>query len=659
MWLSGQKVIEAQAEAKRKVRLQGKAASITTTSLIQEHIQGGDPRRRGMGISKQVDIKEAGVKARMQLRSSMDVVGGHMINALYFEDEDDMEDEREAAVGSMSARRGSKSEMLKLRSETFVKKTKGLWATGEREKVEEHERQMAERAVYLKKKLRQMNKNMGAWLRSSSGVTAAGDIKRSVYKDVRTGATLKAHEDAQPFLEEHRELMREMEQYHGKSVVNAPDFISYNARTTWQTRPGIRHVQYLRNAVERERRVDTALQRRREIEAKSWEDMHENMRTKGPLAKIQAKERAEIAERNANAARDWLHFILVRGAAQKLYERMMITKIMRFRKKAAAQRIVNFVKKFKDKMMKKIRARRRFSLAKTGVTSAGTMSETRFNPAADKVKKFLQDFAEFKKVVPAIISYKRKVLVMQRCIRAFIIRQRETNAYNESAWKGMEMKELKLLMREKRKALADDPSAPKLGRVKLGGGRGDPESLSEDSIPHLLLPIDVVRKYLHRFILGRRTKFMGEMAIYHKQLEEYRAQKEQRAMLNSRIAEFTGEEDWTTVEKMTTRLADKKLKLVPRPKRVLYTDHCTETELRELWCEAVVIHGNATIRALYEEFGAAVRRKHVATAAANAQKKGLRGGSFNQREDADELASALFAGVKDGDIKARVQMSKI
>lgn len=38
-------------------------------------------------------------------------------------------------------------------------------------------------------------------------------------------------------------------------------------------------------------------------------------------------------------------------------------------------------------------------------------------------------------VVPAIMAYKRKVMVMQRCIRAFLIRQRETSAFNEAAWK--------------------------------------------------------------------------------------------------------------------------------------------------------------------------------------------------------------------------------
>lgn len=54
----------------------------------------------------------------------------------------------------------------------------------------------------------------------------------------------------------------------------------------------------------------------------------------------------------------------------------------------------------------------------------------------------------------------------------------------------MEIKEIKHMMREKRRALGDE-LAPKLSRPKLGGGRGDPESLSEDSIPHLLLDIEV------------------------------------------------------------------------------------------------------------------------------------------------------------------------
>lgn len=40
---------------------------------------------------------------------------------------------------------------------------------------------------------------------------------------------------------------------------------------------------------------------------------------------------------------------------------------------------------------------------------------------------------------------------------------------------------------------------------------------------------------------------MEDLSEYHRHVEEYKAQKEQRAMLNSRIAEFMGEDDWTKV----------------------------------------------------------------------------------------------------------------
>jgi len=95
------------------------------------------------------------------------------------------------------------------------------------------------------------------------------------------------------------------------------------------------------------------------------------------------------------------------------------------------------------------------------------------------------------KVVPAIHAYKRKVLCMQRCIRHFLVRTREASAHNEAVWRAMEHKEIKLLMREKRKALQEQ-GGPVLGRPKLGGGRGDPESLSEDAIPHLVVDVEVM-----------------------------------------------------------------------------------------------------------------------------------------------------------------------
>lgn len=116
---------------------------------------------------------------------------------------------------------------------------------------------------------------------------------------------------------------------------------------------------------------------------------------------------------------------------------------------------------------------------------------------------------------------------------------------------------------------------------------------------------------------------------------------------------------------MTTKLADKKFKFVSRPQRVIFSDKCSEADLRELWQQAVVIHGNATTRNLFEDFGAVVMRKHLATAAAMMSKKNSKSASFilstGSGDDimVEDGLGVLFAGVKDGDIKARVQMSKI
>ena len=110
---------------------------------------------------------------------------------------------------------------------------------------------------------------------------------------------------------------------------------------------------------------------------------------------------------------------------------------------------------------------------------------------------------------------------------------------------------------------------------------------------------------------------------------------------------------------MTAKLADTKLNLVPRPKRVIYSDKCTEQEMRDLWYVAVAEQGSITLRSLVEEAGEIVRRRHTANAAlsVNAAKKAVRSGeaSFIGRDDDDRKN---FGNLIGGLMKDRVQGAK-
>jgi len=97
--------------------------------------------------------------------------------------------------------------------------------------------------------------------------------------------------------QEAKELSAELKAYHGQMVVvNQSNHVAENARSTWSTRTGVKHAQILRNVVERVRRDDEAMRRRMEGKAKVWEDMHETLMKKGPLARLLAREKAEKAE---------------------------------------------------------------------------------------------------------------------------------------------------------------------------------------------------------------------------------------------------------------------------------------------------------------------------------------------------------------------------
>jgi len=616
MWATGQAVVAARA-AQRNTTSAGSASSggMPKVSSLLSARRDGPNHKKFLKTS----IRENSERARGLLHSiepdSLDDV--ELMKAIFGLDGDDG-----AAAETEEMEGVSETQKAKVkRSESFVKRTRGLWATGRREDIEKLEESMAHKAEYLKKKLRLMNKNMDAWLRSGKGRDDTGQLKRAVYRDTRTGAVIQARDDAEPFLEELKQLMDDMRVYMGSSHEKPLDFIGFNARSTWQTRPGVRHAQLLRSIVDRARREDSAMQRRREEEAKTWEDLHESLAKKGPLARQQARERAERQELERKACMEWLIFLHIRTAAYTMYTKLTFGRMMILRRNAAARKILRYCRLWRDKMQRRTRAGKRIAkFLRGGMRAKQVAKSIHLDPSADRVLKFLRDFAEFAKVVPAIYNYKRKVMVMQRCIRRFLVRQRETNIYNEAQWRIMEAKEIRLLMREKRKQLHEE-AGPRLGRPKLGGGRGDPESLSEDSVPHFFLPESVMRQQLKTYIRRKRIEYMDALAGYHAQVVEYRAQREQRAMLNMRIAEFTGETDWIKVDNITTNLADKKLALVPRPKKVVYSDRVTEWELRDLWYSAVGEHGNHTLKTLYEEFGDTLKRKHAATFAVNAQKK--------------------------------------
>lgn len=77
----------------------------------------------------------------------------------------------------------------------------------------------------------------------------------------------------------------------------------------------------------------------------------------------------------------------------------MVGKIMAFRKNRAARKILEFCRHWRDKMHKRTRASKRISKFVKGSAIAVTdINKVRLDLSADKVKKFLRDYAEFKTV---------------------------------------------------------------------------------------------------------------------------------------------------------------------------------------------------------------------------------------------------------------------
>lgn len=456
------------------------------------------------------------------------------------------------------------------------------------------EQEMSTSISAVRAELKSMNAAIGDWLRAGGTKVyvdrLSNHVKIRSWKDsapeAKPGTIARSAASGMQNLQQV--LEGKLPRSDPRQDPDAPDHIGCNKALLDVMRPGVRNTKLLSQTMHRYRRSELVQQRRFETEKMRVERIKAEVEGK----MVGTRELRKLEEAEEQAARSnhqsFIAWMLVVSAAWRVKYILWRGKQKLFRRAHAARCIQRQFREFAAG-----RRKRGGRLWAKGVlrhflmTVLGTVRFNRNGSAIATLKLFLYNLQEQAKVMPAILKFKRKIILVQSLIRGFLTRVRNANAHNSALWDKVEQRELRLLYKDR---------AKKHGMVMSGKVATTHQFVLEHQVP----PI-IKKEAFRKWLAAQREEFHLRQIVHKVELAGYNAQVERKHIMTLRLMEFTGETQYSKVEEQAERLGGGRYNHMATPKPVKFRDLCTEHEAKTLWLQAATHHGSPELKAFLLE----------------------------------------------------------
>lgn len=384
--------------------------------------------------------------------------------------------------------------------------------------------------------LREMNSAMREWLRSGGSHVAMNNVTNEVviksWKPPNEKQTLAGI--ASNAQEQNARITAVLSVNPSEEKVEVGDhFLHENKVFTDAIRPHNRNSKLLVKTIEGIRRQDEVLNRKLIRDRQVLEHLQVTLEKKLPGAKALARIKVKDEEHYDQTRRSIIATLYAYIAAKRMEKIKWRGMIESFRRRVAIIKIQKQIRNWSVQRRRRggqIWAKCVLRKFVTGVISALRLNAK--GQSADKIKLFLHGLKEQAKVLPAILKYKAKVILIQQHIKAFLLRKRERDIANSQMWITVEKKELRNLGKEKARR-----------RSMFMGESVGSQDIMRNTREHFMkfaLPGNIKVPVLKRWLTAKKKHFMHSLTAYKLSVSNYTRHIEQHHLLTVRMMEFTG-----------------------------------------------------------------------------------------------------------------------
>ncbi|KAJ1490172.1 hypothetical protein T484DRAFT_1935498 [Baffinella frigidus] len=378
----------------------------------------------------------------------------------------------------------------------------------------------------------------------------------------------------------------------------ASSHVTFNRRQLDVLQPAVRRATFLAHSVERAQRFGRVLVNRFEHDQEELRTIHLAVERNLPGAKaLSAQHHGRKADLEA-VTRGMLVAATVLRDMRIVRQSLLLHRIATMMRSHAAKKLQKCARHWIEEK-DRVRKRPGGSVWATRVIQRATRAVfvvvrvRKRERAAHLILKVLRNAEKASEVLPAMMLYKRRMLLIQKMARRFIMRLRRAYEFNFNLWDKVEAREIQRLLKARQLRRARTNAQTLAARHF---------SVGKDVVAERALSSEVREHAVNGDQNRRKRRYMQQVALFDMLMIQYQSNIERRQLVFETLSEFTGIESGSEIRKLTSRLAgDTMIWLkIERPEPVVYMDKSTEAETRELWYENAREHAGPELAMLLD-----------------------------------------------------------